>query len=410
MKSTFFLPFIFLISISLIGCGGFISHIQKRKAVKSGYVTQKGFTKEIPFEEYTKGKYIILAKLNNSTKTYRFIVDTGTLFALSAEAADELGLIKKEKHPNINQSHLHLKLDSVDIEGLHFYKVGVAILDLNADPYLSKCAKIDGLIGTAILKHFVWQFDTKNKKILVSDTYNTQPTSSDAIRLPFSTDHYNRALVKCTFPNGKSKKFIFDTGGSGFITNDKAIFFDLKDRAPYLTTYGLSSYGWDGPQYDTSYTAKISNFKVAHLSLDTAEVLFSNYWDNHVGWGFLQNYKVTFDWGKKEILLVPYEQRTPVSNPLSFGFTPFVHLDKKSNQQWLVVASIIKDSPAYHAGMKLGDRIVQIAAADYEVVKNYCEVFEGISLGPDENETTLTILRDGKRMTVNLRRDRLYKK
>jgi hypothetical protein len=83
---------------------------------------------------------------------------------------------------------------------------------LKKDPFLSKFAGVDGLIGSSVLKHFIWYFDLRNDEILVSDSPYSLPSASSAMSLPFTTDDDNRALVKGTFPNRKNKNFIMDTG------------------------------------------------------------------------------------------------------------------------------------------------------------------------------------------------------
>ncbi|WP_247237170.1 retropepsin-like aspartic protease [Telluribacter sp. SYSU D00476] len=373
--------------------------MHKRKAVRSGYVTQKGFVREIPFEMYVSNKLIIEAKLNGSSRTYRFIVDSGALSVLSKNVAEELGLIK----PGKKALPAHIVLDKVEIAGLAFNKVGTMVFDLEKDPFLSKCAQVDGMIGTSVLKHFIWHFDFRNQKILVSETPDSLPSAASEISLPFTTDEYNRARVNCTFPNGKTKKFIFDTGGNGFMTNDIALFEDLRSQVQYKANSGQANYGGlRAPVYDnTSYTARITNFKVGHLPVDTVEVQFIPRTANHVGWHFLHNYTVTFDWNKRKVGLIPYAQQLPLGSPSSFGFTLFYKVDTPTNEKRMIVAAVDKDSPADKAGLKAGDRVIQVGNKDYRVLTDECVVFEGVEI--EGNEAQLTILRDDQPQVVTVK-------
>jgi predicted aspartyl protease len=403
MRQLFDLMAVLLLTVMLSSCGRSIDYLYKRpKAVKSGYVTQKGFIRQVPFEMHVGNKIIIEAKLNGSTRTYRFIVDTGALSALSAEAAEELGLIK----PGKTDFPAHVVLDKVEIAGLDFHKVGTIVYDVKKYAFLSKCAKVDGMIGTSVLKHFIWHIDFRNEKIFVSDTPDSLPSASSAISLPFTVDSYNRALVNCTFPNGQSKKFIFDTGGNGFITSDKKLFEDLKQGVQYKVNYGLAGWGEKGAYYDTSYTARITNFKVAHLPVDTVDVLFVRGQENHVGWHFLHNYSVRFNWQERKIELIPYPQQIPLGNPLSFGHTFFYQVDTPTNEMRMIVAAVVKDSPAHKAGLKIGDRVVAVDGKDYQVITSECELFEGI--GSNGKEMQLTILQGDQRQLVTVKAEASY--
>ncbi len=402
MKRYYSQVLVLMLMMLLDGCGGFLGYLQKRKAVKSGYVTQKNFVRQVPFEKYVSNKLIIEARLNGSTRTYRFIIDSGALSAISQEVAVELGLIK----PGKTKLPAHLILDQVEIARLAFHKVGTFVLDLQKDPFLSKCAGVDGVIGTSVLKHFIWHFDLRHDKILVSDSPHLLPTAASAISLPFTTDSYHRALVNCTFPNGKSKKFIIDTGGQGFTTHDKALFEDLKLGLQYRVNYGIASYGIKGAIYDTSYTARITNFKVAHLPVDTVEVLFNRSQESHVGWHFLHNYSVTFNWQERKINLIPYSQQMPLGNPMSFGFTIFYRVDTPTKEKWMIVAGVVKGSPAEKAGLQVGDRVIKVGDKDYQVLPNECVVFEDI--GIKGSEAQLTVLRGDQIQEVRVKLAAVY--
>lgn len=396
---------VLLLTVFLYSCGSLKGYMHTQKALKSGHVTQKRFVRQIPFEKYVSNKIIVEVTLNASTRKYRFILDSGAPMVLSNKVAEELGLIK----PGQSKHLPSIVLDKVQIAGLSFHKIGTLLWDLETDPFLSKCAGVDGLIGSSVLKHFIWYFDWRNEKILVSDRRDSLPLPSSAIRLPFTTDNYNRALVACTFPNGKSKKFIFDTGGNGFITGDFKLFNSLKQYMPYRESYGLAGYGGlKEPTYNTSYTARVQNFKVGSITVDTAEVLFARRELSHVGWHFLQNYSFAFDWQQREIILMPYPQQLPLGNPLSFGFNLFYRHDTASGEKHLIVANVSKGSPADQAGLKTGDRVVEVDGKNYQIIGNECDVFEGIEIKGDQ--TQLTILRSSKKEVVTVKADFVFKK
>ena len=359
----------------LTGCGNFIRYVENKKAICSGFVRQSNFVASIPFKKEIGDKYIVEVTINASPKKYRFILDTGALMVLSQQAAEELGIIEKGKYKNINALNKHVKLDSVKLAGLTFYRPGTAILDLTGDSFL-QCISVDGMIGSAILRHHCWQFDHQRQVITVSDRYDSLVSDTAKLVLPMTVDELHRPVISLQFPNGTRKKFIVDTGSnSHFMTDDKALFAKLQKQSTYYTQFGWNGHGFYGDRFDTSYNAIIKGIELANTPLDSVSISFGSYRDDLVGWGFLNRYVITFNWDQRTLTLVANKSAQSDEPLVSFGFSPFIQKDTASQNSYWTIGSIIKESPAHQAGLKLGERIVSVNGNEIVAVTNSCDLF-----------------------------------
>jgi hypothetical protein len=325
----------------LTGCGNFMRYVQQNKAVRSGFVRQHNFVTAIPFKKEISDKYIVELTINASPKKYRFILDSGVLMVLSQQAAEELGVIRKGKYRHINALNKHVKLDSVKLAGLTFYRPGTAILDLTGDSFL-QCIGVDGLIGSAILRHHRWQFDHQRQLITVSDRYESLVSDTAKLVLPITVDGLHRAVIPLQFPNGTQKKFIVDIGSnSHFMTKDKALFAQLQKQSKYYTELGWNGHGFYGDRFDTSYNAIIKGIKLVDTPLDSVSVAFGSYRDDLVGWGFLGQYINTFDWAQRTLTLVANHSVQSAEPLVSFGFSPFIQKESTSQKSYWTIGSIM---------------------------------------------------------------------
>ncbi|WP_147367904.1 aspartyl protease family protein [Fibrisoma montanum] len=381
----------------LTGCGNFIRYIKTKKAVSSGFVRQRNFVTAIPFKKEIGDKYIVEVTINASPKKYRFILDTGALMVLSQQAAEELGIIEKGKYKNINSLNKHVRLDSVQLAGLTFYRPGTAILDLRGDSFL-QCIGVDGVIGSAIMRHHCWQFDNQRQRITVSDRYESLVSDTAKLVLPITVDGLHRPVTPLEFPNGTRKKFIVDIGSnSDFMTKDKALFAKLKKQSKYYTQFGWNGHGFYGDRFDTSYNATIKGIKLTGTPMDSARVAFGTFRDDLVGWGFLNRYVITFNWDQRTLTLVANQPAQSDEPLVSFGFMPFIQKDTSSQKSYWTVGSIIEGSPAHQAGLKLGERIVSVNGNEVSAVTNACDLYSPTSrIYQEMNEKTLRMELVGK--------------
>ncbi len=363
----------------MTGCGNFIRYVKTKKAVRSGFVRQRNFVTAIPFKKEIGDKYIVEVTINASPKKYRFILDTGALMVLSQQAAEELSIIEKGKYKNINALNKHVRLDSVQLAGLTFYRPGTAILDLTGDSFL-QCIGVDGMIGSAILRHHCWQFDHQRQLVTVSDRYESLVSDTAKLVLPMTVDGLHRPVVPLHFPNGTRKKFIVDIGSnSDFMTDDKALFAQLQKQSRYYTQFGWNGHGFYGDRFDTSYNAIVKNIKLATTPMDSIRVAFGSFRDDLVGWGFLNRYVITFDWNQRTLTLVANKSAQSDEPLVSFGFSPFIQKDTTSQKSYWTIGSIIEGSPAHQAGLKPRDRIVSVNGNEISAVTNSCDLYSPTS-------------------------------
>ena len=118
------------------------------------------FNAKIPFE-YRLG--LIILKVDIAGKEYDFVLDTGAPNVISKELAQKLGLnnVSEQKVGDSQGEYSNLgftTIEKVTIGGIHFLNTGAAIADLELSKEVG-CLKIDGLIGSNLMKKAIWKFD-----------------------------------------------------------------------------------------------------------------------------------------------------------------------------------------------------------------------------------------------------------
>lgn len=154
-----------ILGIGMIGILLYLNKdsIMANYLIKAGNVEQKEFKKEIPF---VSSDEFILIKVEIEGKQYNFILDTGALNVVSEELAKELDIETISKSNGISSTgkpnEIKLaKLPNVKIGGIDFNNTATAIIDFKKQ---FPCLKIDGLIGSNLMKLAVWEVNNENKK------------------------------------------------------------------------------------------------------------------------------------------------------------------------------------------------------------------------------------------------------
>ena len=162
----------------LTGC----SSIKTIKLMKSGEVEQEEFNVKIPFE-YRLG--LIILKVDIAGKEYDFVLDTGAPSVISKELAKKLDLsnITEQKVGDSQGEDYNLGLTTIEklsISDINFLNTGAVIADLNQSQEVG-CLKIDGFIGSNLMRKAIWKFDYQNQIITITN-------SIESLNIPKSTN------------------------------------------------------------------------------------------------------------------------------------------------------------------------------------------------------------------------------
>lgn len=355
-KTFTILLLIFLFSIFL-GC----SYLKVTRLLKSGEIISKEFKKEIKFEY--KHHYIILnVKLNDNPKEYRFILDTGAFSMISDEIVNELKLKPVVNFMAEGTSRTEVlipffKIEKIDIDGITFKDIGVGIIDVTGI-YKTSCLKVDGIIGSNLLRHCISKIDYKDNTLTITDRAESIPLPKGGYYLHFrkSTLEGFAPVFTCMINGEIYESIKLDTGYSGVISIPLSIFNRIGQslESDYtIEGYGKSSVGAWGSVEGKTYLTRIKSIQLGDIAFENVLVKIDGN-DFLLGNKFLENFLIRLDYSSNEVVFFPYQDKEIPHNSLSFGYGK-LYKDGK-----LIVGFLWDKSPATEAGIKLGDEILAI--------------------------------------------------
>jgi predicted aspartyl protease len=274
---------------------------------------------EVPFT-FDHTTVIIQVKLNGKGP-FNMILDTGSdVAAIDLATAKELGLNLKptggtltgggSDKPQVFATQIAL----VEIGSLATKHIEAAALDLSKQAQILG-KRLDGVLGYAVLKNRVVQFDYPKRMIRfysASPYTKTDQTlnSERRVVLPFRLSDES-PIIDDVYVNGKQIRALLDTGGGG-------AYFALMPEA--ITSLGLelemtraqpdsSSMGSNGVV--SSRKGKIKTLRVGAINVDAPTVVFypkgvgkdHRKFGSAIGNPFLQDFVVTFDYPNKTVVL-----------------------------------------------------------------------------------------------------------
>lgn len=384
------------------------SQLKAVKRLKKGEPGLNHFVTKIPFE-LRSGLIIVKVKLNNETQPREFILDTGAPNVFTNDVINALGLqpqkaMKGSDAGGQKQDIQQVMIDRIVFGELPFNNTLAFVSDINNVNEIN-CLKVDGLIGSNLMRHANWLIDYEAKEITCTDGALPKPEGETPAVLPFKAILQGTPIVTLLI-DGQEVSLIFDTGKSSkVISVDAASYTKLVagKSAPELTGYGVLASGAFGNVRDTIRIAQLRTLQIgSSFVTDTVLVQHSNS-RGLLGNGTFMNYfsKVGIDWEANEIYLYPRKQKGRETFD-TFGCS-FI---KKETA--LVIGALFDRSAAQAAGLHIGDTLVRVNGQDVTGLtrESYCEVLNlfGIS------NNRLEIMRKGDSKMIVLNRTDLLKK
>lgn len=390
----FILPLIFSASCSLL---------KTAKLMKQGAVKQTTFKTEIPFEMRLG---LIILKVNVNGIPCDFVLDTGAPNVISKELAQKLNLLpatsRKAGDSQGNKSSLGFaSINTINIGGIDFTETGAAIADLKQSNEVA-CLKIEGFIGSNLMRKAIWQFDYERRIISITNNRDSLKTPSSYPSVKFKPALTGTPIIDLHL-NGITEKDVFvDLGSNGDFGLSMDMFNTLKKDKSLRTTYsyGNESSGLYGNgSADTTKYALVNSLNIGGVNLQNVPVMFSNKKVKTVGTNFFKNYRLIIDWAKGELIMLPVK--------------PYNELAEKHFK----VKKIYRDHKLFiglvfegeESGLKLGDQVLEADGVNYrECLPEtcWCDVMTKTNLA---EKSSLLILRDGKEMRVEVAKELLFK-
>jgi predicted aspartyl protease len=375
-------------------------------------ILNKKFLEEFMYEE-NQGLMFLNVKINGEKQSFKFLVDTGAPTVISPQVAQlvksKIGRNQMVGSGGSQKDSLQLGLlDTVRIGNLTFTQITCIIAPFNQGEIM-KCLEIDGIIGANLMSTAIWQFDRQAKKITVTDQRkkfrNTKNTEVLPIRLfgwqrsPLLTVKVNRQITET---------ILIDTGFGGFFTWSRTTFLRAKSRNMLDTTricvgYGASVESIFGKDIDSAtyrmnlheiaYGKQIITNPVAEIDLDDGSKFGVDWFDL---------YLITIDFKNGKIALTPRENTNYEKNWETFGFSAYLQ------ENDLRISYLVENSPATRAGLKLGDRVLEINGLSFRTIQpqNRCELFlKFFEIQKKEESIALTFAREGETQQINLNKE-----
>ncbi len=370
--------------------------------MKSGEVEQEKFNVKIPFE-YRLG--LIILKVNISGEEYDFVLDTGAPNVISKKLAQKLGLSnifeQKVGDSQDEESKLGFVLiKKLNLGGVDFLNTGAAIADLKQSKEVG-CLRIDGFIGSNLMRKAIWKFDYQNQIITITNSIESLSIPKLTSKIPFFTELTGTPIIDFKLNNVTQKNVIVDLGSNGGISLSKKTYNALmknNSSIPQTYSFGNSESGLYGlGKADSTYYIKAPSVSFGNVSLENTIVSFANKSASTIGTEFFKNYDLIINWFTKEILLI---NKTEYDNSTlsTFGFS----YSNQENQ--LIVSMIYKNMK----DLKVGDQILQVDEINYNKLlpAQWCEIVEN-GLIKEKEEIKISILRDNKELSFTLRKEKL---
>ena len=358
-------------------------------------ISKRHFTEVIPFE-YEDGKIIITAYLNDSPVPRRWILDTGAWNLLKTQTAENAGI---RVHSN------WFNIPKIRIGKLEFYNTYAEINELNSSPALACAfANLDGIIGANLMQLAHWQIDFERREILISDSPILPPLATYSYTLPFKPDSKRRPFVMLDIEGARlSPRMLLDTGSSGYISPDKDFFPYMSEnlsQSKSITKSGVLGANVKGQINGKAHLMKVSQVSMGDLELSEVILDFSHHLST-IGTEFLEHFVMTINWKQKTIILSCDTPPSPKSTLETYGFSYLIQNRK------VIVSTLYEQSPAYRAGLRLHDQIIQVNGEHLaNLTAKDCERIDLLNnLGP---KIVMLVLRAGRIQKIELQRVNLF--
>ncbi|NLW46430.1 MAG: hypothetical protein GXY86_03715 [Firmicutes bacterium] len=342
---------------------------------------------EIPFE-YLGEHIYIKVKINDFEKEYKFLFDTGAATTvLNPRTAAALNFIKAAEM-SISDGFISKAADVVVVEKLSLGEItvencGAVIFDMEKlETALN--TEIDGILGSNFLRLFTIRIDYSKKEIAFT---TNQDYFLDEIKKShrISLIQGSTGLIFAPFNiSGIETPFNaeIDTGANNSLMIPVQYMEQFKPalNSKVVKCLGLLSGGAFG-ESDGMIT-RLGEFKIGDLSFENLVVIFENRKNDFLilGNDFLSCFNLIIDYPKNEMFLLPLADKKFETNIKNFGFYTIENKNGK-----IEIITLLEDSMAEKAGLKVGDVILRIVAGEesgttYEEFKRISDKYDTIRL------------------------------
>jgi hypothetical protein len=371
------------------------------KRLDAGRVQAGSFYEKTKFE-LIDNRIIVFSTINDHS--YRFLIDTHSPCLLYDYVLEDLNLDTLDKSPTMGNSFLTSflkpifpKIDTFSIGDVRFFGIGAMLMKSDSTNPLNDMG-IDGVLGSNLMKHCIWQFDFSDSSIVLSDEISNFRNIEGAFQIKFHPTPVQASPIITTLIGNDSIMTEFDTGNNGFINAlspaisnkiacGKSVAFSMKLDIPVDRN--------DKDGIETHYYVLLDSIQMGeHIFYKLPIIAYNPSYSQtmgkgSVGIGFIKHFVTTVDWFDKLIYLMPCRANKPFPhNKDTFGFT------YDYNNGEFQIRSVLSGSKAEALGLEIGDKILSINGFDVSRLTN-CEINDyksGKLSFSSDNDKQITIL------------------
>jgi predicted aspartyl protease len=378
------------------------SYKNRDKYLFAARPVQKKFLRTIPFDG--KDDQIVVPVIIGG-ETYHFLFDTGAATVISEEIAARLALKPLFKNNIVDgsgtvQEEPFYSMPNVQFGGVEFKNMVAIVSDMKKFETLY-CVKIDGLLGTNIMRTCHWKIDYTNGVITMSDKAIKPEGNFYAVDFKES---FSGSPVLELFMGDYSVSMLMDTGYNGGYSIPDSLYFKSRKNheRPFKKGYGTTMITLFENDYKERYMGIVDSVYIAnkrHLVLngvadiDHADTFLMG---NDIFKGFGE---VILDWKKRRIYL-PEKVVDANGEYNTFGFAPVY---KDGN---VTVSIVWEGSNAFKHGIESGDAVTAINGQNTVDIDSgiWCGILEQIR-GKTASEVNVSLLKkDGSTIICTLKR------
>ena len=369
-----------------------IFYAQNFFTANKGGTSQKKYFTTIPYKE-VKNKVIIQCTING--KPYNFIVDTGAVTSITPALYKELNPADVARVPVSDQSGI---VDSLQIVSLKNIQLGdVTFKDIPAmvvkESLLFDCFKVDGLIGSNMLRNSVIQFTSQTHILTITDTPKPLNLKSKFAEKIFLDPVQSSPVIKLTIINGKTTgadNLLFDSGMDSFydLSNKgfKEVFATislLKVEAQAVGSYSLGLHGLSAEE--ESYRLLAPEVELSGYTFKNVTTITTHGQSSRIGAELFKYGVVTLDYINKKFYFEPYQKEAKDLAEKSWPFIP-------TGKDGKIVIGLVWDK-AWAGKINQGDHIISFDGTNYENT-DVCDALTTDHKSP--NNTATLVLKDAK--------------
>ena len=337
-------------------------------AIKYGSVTNGNITENVNIEIRNK---LIIVPITIGGKEYRFLFDTGAPLSISEKLQKNNSFKTVSKGNIVDSDYNRMKVKWVQIESINvgnvlFQNQTAFVADFDANPIM-KCLRIDGIIGSNLIRQCNWTIDQEKHILSLSNTIEKDAPKENIV-LPFKTDNQYNIFIDLNIGNSSIKNMLVDYGSNGSIALSNEIFTLLEEKNILNEKFiekGINQSGIIGKPVElnreVSYSdsVRINNLSIKDVMIRTGKTV-------SIGNDFLSRFKVTIDWNNKNLYLFQSGKQTDNSSISGFriGYTA---------EKGIYVQSVMEKSDAYFKGIRPNMKVVKIDSLDFKNGSDFCD-------------------------------------